>query len=145
MKVEYLLFECLQDFTGGNICFYLACYSYMVDITTPETRTKRLSLLDSCMPIGMILGLPVGTYIKNNCGLVPLYSVAAGVVFLAMVYVFFFVKDSREDFDQAKLKQVQNTKYEVVLRCDKGKNIIWIWVEKSNLNFLLFRFLPWSF
>merc|ERR1712055_279117 len=72
LKVEYLLFECLQDFTGGAICFYLASYSYMVDITKPETRTRRLSILDSFIPVGFIAGLPFGTYIKNNFGLVPL-------------------------------------------------------------------------
>ena len=52
-QVEYLLFECLQDLTGGNICFYLASYSYMVDITTAEDRTRRMSILDSALPAGL--------------------------------------------------------------------------------------------
>ena len=56
LKVEYLLLECLQDLTGGATCFYLASYSYMADITTPETRTRRLSLLDCFMPIGFCIG-----------------------------------------------------------------------------------------
>eukprot|EP00092_Neocalanus_flemingeri_P036288 GFUD01039510.1.p1 GENE.GFUD01039510.1~~GFUD01039510.1.p1 ORF type:complete len:539 (-),score=81.11 GFUD01039510.1:778-2394(-) len=119
LKVEYLLFECLQDFTGGAICFYLACYSYMIDITTPDTRTRRLSILDGFMPIGFITGLPFGTYIKNNFGFVPLFSVAAGIIILAILYVFFFVKDSRKDFDETKMQEVENTKSNVVLGCNK--------------------------
>ena len=39
-QVEYLLLECLQDLTGGATCFYLASYSYMADITTPDTRIE---------------------------------------------------------------------------------------------------------
>merc|ERR1711997_1009431 len=61
IMVEYLLFECLQDFTGGHICFYLAAYSYMVDTVHPSTRTWRMSLLDSFMPMGFLVGFPLGT------------------------------------------------------------------------------------
>ena len=65
-QVEYLLLECLQDLTGGATCFYLASYSYMADITTPDTRTRRLSFLDAFMPIGFIIGLPIGTWLRNG-------------------------------------------------------------------------------
>jgi len=115
LKVEYLLFECLQDFTGGAICFYLACYSYMVDITTPELRTRRLSVLDSFMPIGFIVGLPFGTFIKKTLGYVVLYSIASGVIFIAMVYVFFVVKDSRKE----KKQEDKEPKSEIALGCNK--------------------------
>ena len=66
IKVEYLLLECLQDLTGGATCFYLAAYSYMADITSPETRTRRLSLLDCFMPIGFCIGLPLGTWLRQG-------------------------------------------------------------------------------
>ena len=136
------MFECLQDFTGGAICFYLASYSYMVDITTAETRTRRLSILDSFMPVGFIVGLPFGTFIKNNYGLVSLYSVAAGIIFIAMVYVFFVVKDSRAGFDEAKMQEVHNTKSNVVLRCNKGEKMFDSVHSDSISGVFFFRFLP---
>ena len=86
--------ECLQDLTGGATCFYLASYSYMTDITSPETRTKRLSLLDSFMPIGFLIGLPLGTFIRNNHGFVALFATAALIILTAILYVFFVLKES---------------------------------------------------
>ena len=109
-QVEYLLFECLQDLTGGNICFYLASYSYMVDITTPEDRTRRMSILDSALPAGLVLGLPVGSYVRNTYGLVPLYSLATGVTLLAMVYVLLVVKESRGGGEEGRIQEVQDNK-----------------------------------
>jgi predicted MFS family arabinose efflux permease len=95
----------------------------MVDITTPETRTRRLSILDSFMLIGFIVGLPFGTLIKNNHGLVVLYSIAAGITLIAMVNVFFVVKDSRKNFDEEKKQEVKDMKSGVVLGCNKGDYI----------------------
>ena len=56
-QVEYLLLECLQDLTGGATCFYLASYSYMADITTPDTRIE--------------LQTKVHTKTRNNAPLPP--------------------------------------------------------------------------
>ena len=66
----------------------------MTDITSPETRTKRLSLLDSFMPIGFLIGLPLGTFIRNNYGFVALFFTAALVILSAILYVFFVLKES---------------------------------------------------
>ena len=45
LKAEYLLFECLQDLFGGDIVFQLGIYSLLVDKTAPESRTRRMSIL----------------------------------------------------------------------------------------------------
>ena len=42
--MEFLLFECLQDLTGGDLVFLLGVNSLLVDITTTEERTTRFVL-----------------------------------------------------------------------------------------------------
>ena len=104
--------ECIQDLTGGAACFYLASYSYMVDITSPETRTKRLSFLDSFMPIGFLIGLPLGTLIRSNFGYVALYLTAACNILTAILYVAFILKES--------IKKDINDEGKITIKPNKG-------------------------
>ena len=87
-QVEYLLLECLQDLTGGFSAFFLASYSLMVDITTDQTRTRRLSFLDAFWEIGVLIGVPLGTYMKSQHGYIAVFSVAACVIFSCILLRF---------------------------------------------------------
>ena len=59
VQVQWIIFKTnifIQDCTGGFVVFFLACYSYITDITTKEERTKRLAYLDGMFPAGFFLG-----------------------------------------------------------------------------------------
>ena len=68
----------------------------MVDITTDQSRTRRLSFLDAFWEIGILIGVPLGTYIKNQHGYIAVFSVAAGVLFSCILYVIFVVKEKEK-------------------------------------------------
>ena len=55
-----------------------------------------MSVLDSFMPMGFMLGLPLGTFLKQQYGSTVLYLTGVLTVSLAMVYVALVVKDSRK-------------------------------------------------
>ena len=80
---------------GGDICLYLAVYAYMADITTPEERTRRLAILESFIPLGLLLSIPGGTYLKTEYGFVVVFSVSMTCSLLALLYTVACVEESR--------------------------------------------------
>ena len=90
--------------------FFLACYSYISDITTKENRTKRLAYLDGIHIISYALGMTLSGYIKHGLGLFAPFAFAIGGSILCILYIIFIVKDSRKlrpqevMEEQAKLK-----------------------------------------
>ena len=92
-QVEYLLLECLQDVTGGEIVFGLASYALMADITTEENRTKRMAVLDAFKFVGIAIGFFLGGIIKLNFGWTPLYLTSMTLIIIDIFYVIFFVKE----------------------------------------------------
>ena len=90
----------------------------MVDITTDKTRTKRLSFLDAFWDLGFLIGVPLGTYIKSHHGYIAVFSTAAAVIFICILYVILIVKEKEkpqpgEGDDPAELK----------IKLDKSKKL----------------------
>ena len=92
----------------------------MVDITSPETRTKRLSFLDSFMPIGFLMGLPLGVYIKNNYGYITVFSIASCVMTTCILYVIFMVKEKKKIVNKSE----ESEDDELRITLDKSKEAI---------------------
>ena len=110
IQVEYLLLECIQDIIGGSTCFFLAVYSYMSDVSSPEARTRRFTILDSFAFIGRMISLPIGTFIRNNYGFLPLYIAASLIVLFCIIYVVLGLKESvkKEEKDETLFKDTAN-------------------------------------
>jgi len=115
LKVEYLLFECLQDVTGGDIVFFMATKCIIVDITSEETRTWRLAVTDSCYSVGWLIGFQIGNYIKLNFGFTPLFATVIVLVVLNMIYTMVFIKDNLHKIQTEKTGDAQET-----VKCDRN-------------------------
>ena len=120
LRVEYLLFECLQEVTGGSTMFYLAMKSYLCDITTKEERTTRLAVADAFMSVGWLIGMPAGTRIKKNFGYTALFSTTLGIAVAGFLYTLIFLKDSVTLLSEEQKKAYYERKEKEAITCDKG-------------------------
>ena len=119
-QVEYLLFECLQDLTGGSLVFILATKCFIVDITTEENRTARLAVTDAFYGIGKLIGLPLGTRLNRYFGYNVLFSVSLVLSLIGMLYAAIFVKDSYHLLTEEKKKVFDEERKINAIRWDKG-------------------------
>lgn len=48
--------------------YFLACYSYLSDVSSSKARTQRFAYLDGLWPIGYFFGMFLASKIKTNLG-----------------------------------------------------------------------------
>ena len=94
-----------------------------MDITTEENRTARLAVTDAFFGIGYLVGLPLGTRLKQYFGYNVLFTVTLVLSLAAILYAVVFVKDSYHLLTEEKRKGFDEDRKSNVIRCEKG-NII---------------------
>ena len=90
--------------------FGVGINSLMVDITTPENRTRRIAVLDTFFLIGLAVGLQASGIIRNYLGWVPLFLTSSLILILNILYVIFHIKEGkRTDEDLHKTSKSEST------------------------------------
>jgi len=102
LKAEFLLFECLQDITGGELLFVLGMQALVVDTVAEESRTRRLSILDAFSYIGYAVGSKLGVRIKQDFGWVALFSSNILLFVLLVLYVALGVRENHHTRKEKK-------------------------------------------
>ena len=121
IKVEFILFECLQDLTGGSPIFNLAVTSYISDVSSIESRTARLCFVSAVTSFGFMVGGPLGTRIRAVFGYVSLFGINIGLATIAILYSIFVLKDSIELVGQERREQIEMEKAKADIKCNRRK------------------------
>lgn len=87
--------------TGGNIT---VAQAYITDVTDEQNRAKGLGLIGADFGLGFIIGPVVGGALSQWGYSLPAF-VAASVVFLNLLAIFFFLPESLTPERRASLRQ----------------------------------------
>lgn len=80
--------------TGSWVVFNMAVYSYLADITSAETRTKRMGWMDAVWYMGGPIGTVMGGWLYKSYGTVAVFAVAGTLWSFCIIYVVVVVKES---------------------------------------------------
>jgi len=118
LGAEYLLFECLQDLFGGDIVFGLGIYALLVDLTPAEDRTRRMSIMQAFMFVGMTFGFSLGKPIQTYLGWSGLYLTSMGLILINMLFIIFVVKEAKREKPEKK-EESGNKCCQLLTKCFK--------------------------
>jgi DHA1 family tetracycline resistance protein-like MFS transporter len=91
----------LDGFTGGNIT---VAQAYITDITDETNRSRGLGIIGSAFGLGFILGPAAGGLLSHWGYNIPAIA-AAGLAFLNLISIFFFLPESLTDKNRAANQQ----------------------------------------
>ncbi len=84
----------MLSLTGTWCVFQMAVYSYLTDITTIETRTKRMGWSKAVWNMGEPIGTFMGSGLYQSYGYATAFTVSAVLWLACLLYVIFVLKES---------------------------------------------------
>ncbi|XP_064098361.1 lysosomal proton-coupled steroid conjugate and bile acid symporter SLC46A3-like isoform X1 [Macrobrachium nipponense] len=94
-EVLYVASFC-SSLGGGWPLFYMAAYSYIVDKSEAQARTKRLAILRAFWLLGTPTGTATGTLIYDAGGYLWVTGFSTALYIMCFVYSVIFIKDNNK-------------------------------------------------
>lgn len=79
--------------TGGWVTMFLGVFSYISDITSEETRTFRVGLVNFCMTVGIPIGIGASGFLLQRLGYYGIFSMTTTLFTLVLLYGIFCLKE----------------------------------------------------
>lgn len=82
--------------TGGWVTMFLGVFSYISDITSEETRTFRVGLVNFCMTVGVPIGIGASGFLLQRMGYYGIFSMTTTLFTLVLLYGCFCLKEPND-------------------------------------------------
>ncbi|EDW58819.1 probable peptidoglycan muropeptide transporter SLC46 [Drosophila virilis] len=103
----YLLPSVPSVLSGGACALITGIYCYISDVAKERKRALRMVLNEASLCTGMMVGNVASGYIYAATDAVTLFGIAAGFMFLGLLYVYFLVPESLPDEDMHRGSRVR--------------------------------------
>lgn len=89
--VEYIIYTATlpMAFTGADVAIFAAVFAYISDVSSKESRTLRVSIVEVCYLATMPTGIALGRYLFSNVtneSYSILFIINVSLLFLSIVY-----------------------------------------------------------
>lgn len=143
----YVIASSAITVTGGTCILITGVFCYIADVTTEKNRATRMGVIEAALFAGLVSGSFSSSFILNWFGPVFVFGLAAGSMVLALLYVIFFVEESRSvnELEQRDNKLRELFRFELVREmmsvCFKRRpnhDRAIIWIIMISLGFCIF-------
>lgn len=97
MEVAGITEAIFPAFTGGWMTMFMAVFSYMGDITSVETRTLRIGIVNLCSSISVPIGTAVSGVLYKKIGYYGVFSLSASIYVLSFFYGYFKIPEEKKE------------------------------------------------
>ncbi|KAI8428705.1 hypothetical protein MSG28_007410 [Choristoneura fumiferana] len=93
VEVTVFLETTLTSISGGWMTIFIGVFSYITDITSEETRTFRVGLVNFCMTAGLPIGVGLSGFLLQKMGYYGVFSLTLVLFVITLVYGFMNLKE----------------------------------------------------
>ncbi|XP_059061421.1 proton-coupled folate transporter-like isoform X2 [Achroia grisella] len=97
VQVTVFLETFFPAITGGWVTMFLGVFSYISDITSEETRTFRVGLVNLCMTAGLPIGISLSGILLQRMGYYGIFTMTTAMFLVVLAYGVFRLKEP-DDF-----------------------------------------------
>lgn len=93
VQVTVFLETIFPAITGGWVTMFLGVFSYISDITSEQSRTFRVGLVNFCMTAGLPIGIGMSGILLNRMGYYGIFSMTTALFSVVLLYGCFCLKE----------------------------------------------------
>lgn len=95
LSLKYLIFgeAFFEAFSGGWCVGFLTTFAYISTISSPETRTFRIGLVNFSLTVGFPIGMGLSGILLKKAGYYGCYGVSSSLHVVNLLYNVFYIKD----------------------------------------------------
>ncbi|XP_045492901.1 proton-coupled folate transporter-like [Colias croceus] len=95
ISVELTMFleAFFPSITGGWVMVYLGVFSYISDITTPESRTFRVGLVNLCLTAGIPVGTALSGILLKIWGYYGVFTISGFIYLITLLYGYIYLEN----------------------------------------------------
>ncbi|XP_050678237.1 proton-coupled folate transporter-like isoform X1 [Leptidea sinapis] len=105
VEVTMFLEAFFPAITGGWVLVYLGVFSYISDVTTQETRTFRVGLVNLCMTAGIPVGTALSGILLSLWGYYGIFLISAVIYLITITYGCIYIEKNTKPGNKISEKQ----------------------------------------